>query len=187
MATHTLLTVEQFLDLPDTDDRVRELDRGHVLEMAPPSLQHSLIATRLLYAVVDFVKRSGLDLYVSQGAGFALAPDTMRVPDLFVVEKSRVSPAVAVKGGWLQISPDLAVEVVSPNDSAAGLDLKIHQYLDNGASTVWVVYPQTRRVMVYRGSGIRAELSETMDLTEPDLLPGFHLTVREIFPEIEAG
>jgi Uma2 family endonuclease len=135
----------------------------------------------------NFVERSGLDLFVAQSAGFALTADTMRVPDVFVVAKSRVNPEATVKGGWLQAAPDLAIEVVSPNDSAAGLDLKIHQYLENGTSTVWVVYPQTHRVMVYRGSGIRAELSESMDLTEPDLLPGFHLTVREIFPEIEAG
>jgi Uma2 family endonuclease len=187
MATQTLLTVEQFLDLPDTDDRVRELDRGQPLEMAPPSLEHSETITRLLYALVDFVKRSSLDLTVSQGAGFALTPDTMRIPDVFVVEKSRVRAANIIRGGWLQASPDLAVEVVSPNDSAADLDVKIHQYLESGTKTVWVVYPQTRRVMIYGSSGVRAELSEEMALTDPDLLPGFSIPVSDIFPKVDAS
>ena len=181
MATQTLLTVEQFLALPDTDDRMRELDRGQVIEMAPPSLLRCLISSRLLGVLWNFIERSGLDLFVAQSAGFALTDDTMRVPDVFVVAKSRVNPSAKVKGGWLQVAPDLAIEVVSPNDSAADLDLKIHRYLESGTSSVWVVYPQTRRVMLYRGAEVRAELSESMELTEPDLLPGFRLTVREIF------
>ena len=123
--------------------------------------------------------------YIGPGAGFALADDTMRVPDVFVVAKSRVNPSAKMKGGWLQVAPDLAIEVVSPNDSAADLDLKIHQYLESGTSSVWVVYPQTRRVMLYRGAEFRAELSESMELAEPDLLPGFRLTVREIFLDID--
>ena len=68
--------------------------------------------------------------------------------------------------GFLERAPDLAVEVVSPSDSAAAVQSKVEDWLGAGTRLVWVVYPDTRSVTVYRS------LNEAEVLSEPDALDG---------------
>ena len=79
-------------------------------------------------------------------------------------------------------APDLAIEVVSPNDSAKALNRKVNQYLRSGARAVWVFYPDTRQVDVHAAHGVR-KLREGDVLEDRDLLPGFSAAVRRFFEE----
>ncbi len=78
-------------------------------------------------------------------------------------------------------APDLAVEIVSPSDSAGELEMKVSDYLRNGSSSVWVVYPDSKRVQVFRPDGSGRWYSEDSAIEEPQLLPGFSLLLHEIF------
>jgi Uma2 family endonuclease len=75
-------------------------------------------------------------------------------------------------------SPAIAIEVVSPGNTAEMLDTKIELYFEFGAREVWLVYPKTRHVIVHLPGSLR-KITEHESVTTP-LLPGFELSVREM-------
>ena len=180
MATQTLLTAEQFLDLPDEEGTIRELDEGRLVEMAPPNLVHGIIVSRVNTLLATHVEETGADFWVVAGPGFRLAMEILRIPDAFLVRKS-AADSMGVYRGWYEGVPDLVAEVVSPSDNATDLDRRVNQYLDAGASAVWVFYPETRHVMVYHEDGTRLDLGEGQELTLPNLLPELRIDVSRIF------
>ena len=186
MATQTLLTVEKFLELPDQEGLIRELDEGRIIEMSAPSFSHAVIVTTIAYLLKVFVEKTASEFIVAQGSGFALAADTMRIPDVFLIRKPAARDAPVIRGGALAVAPDLAVEVVSPSDSAGDLDRKVHQYLAAGTPLVWVVYPVTKNIMVYRKSGERQEFAVSQQVSDPELLPGLNIPVDEIFADLDS-
>ena len=75
--------------------------------------------------------------------------------------------------GWIRIPPDLAVEVVSPNDSAEELEEKLDDYRTAGVPLIWVIYPELRKVKIFRLDGPAGELREDGVLSGEDVIPGF--------------
>jgi Uma2 family endonuclease len=104
--------------------------------------------------------------------------DTVRAPDVSFVRAKRAS-ALDLKKRF-ECAPDLAIEVISPSETAAEIAHKVRQYLQAG-SAVWVVYPEDRTVHVFETSK-NARVLEADDLLEaPTLLPGFSVRVSELF------
>ncbi|HZT81879.1 MAG TPA: Uma2 family endonuclease, partial [Gemmataceae bacterium] len=81
----------------------------------------------------------------------------------------------------IRVTPDLAVEVVSPNDLACEVEEKLLEYLNANVPLVWVVYPQSRTVHVYHPDGLGRLLREQDELTGENILPGFRFPVRDLF------
>ena len=82
---------------------------------------------------------------------------------------------------YIQGAPDIAVEVISPSDSASHLQKKVGEYLDAGSHAVWVVYPDTREVHVFGPTGAVRVLKGADTLEIPDLLPGLSIPLAAIF------
>jgi Uma2 family endonuclease len=83
----------------------------------------------------------------------------------------------------LPVAPDLVIEIVSKNDRADDLMLKVSQYLEAGAQAVWLIYPKTRLAYRYVPGKREPEVrsADTGDkFEEPELLPGFSLSLTEI-------
>ena len=179
MATGTLLTFDQFMDLPDLEGGVRELDEGRVIE-SKTDFSHGTVQGIASSQLLDYLHRTSADFRLSVNAGFLLAPGTLRAPDVCVVRKSCYE-AMEVVRDVLVGAPDLAVEVVSPGDTAVDIDRKVAQYLQAGATAVWVFYPETRHVMIYRRSGETRMVSSGQTFDDPELLPGFSVPVDEFF------
>ncbi len=116
------------------------------------------------------------------GSGYVLErdPDTVRGPDVSFIIAERVSPE-GLPRAFVSGPPDLAVEVVSPGDAAFEVEAKVHDYLGNGAQRVWVVYVNTRRVVVYSQDGSVQWFRDDKTLKDEELLPGFSLPLRELF------
>ena len=112
---------------------------------------------------------------------FPHAPGLVRRPDVSFVKKGRLPGDVSPKG-WVKIPPDLAVEVVSPNDSAEELEEKLDDYRKAGVPLIWVIYPEQRKARVFRLDGPAVELEEDDDLSGEDIIPGFRCPLREILP-----
>jgi Uma2 family endonuclease len=83
--------------------------------------------------------------------------------------------------------PDLILEVVSPNDLAWEVDVKVTEYLQAGVPLVWVFYPDTRTVSVYRADGQAARLGMGETLRGAEVLPGFACLVADVFPRHAAA
>src|SRR5262249_53669864 len=106
----------------------------------------------------------------------------VRKPDVTFVRLDRM-PRVPGAEGYIDIAPDLAVEVVSPNDLAYELEAKVVEYLDAGVSLVWVIDSEARRVRVHRRDGSVSWLREKDELSGKDVIPGFRCPVSALFPE----
>ena len=89
--------------------------------------------------------------------------------------------------GWVKIAPDLAVEVVSPNDTAEDLEEKLGDYRTAGVPLIWVIYPELRKVRIIRRDGSASELKEDDMLSGEDVIPGFRCPLREILPRPVSG
>ena len=83
--------------------------------------------------------------------------------------------------GFMPIPPDLAVEVVSPNDLAYDVANKIEEYLKNGFSLIWIVYPSTRTVSIHRADGTVSLLHENDEISGESALPEFKCKVADFF------
>jgi len=100
-------------------------------------------AKRICDRLVSALEGTGLTVFSE--AGFLLAPNVVRQPDVAVVEDARLKDAEA--DDYPAGAPRLAVEVASPANTAEELDLKIDQYLRGGGQTVWVAYPKRKAIV----------------------------------------
>jgi Uma2 family endonuclease len=173
------LTIEQFSQLPSDGER-HELNAGELITMPPPKSLHSRVVRKLLKLLEAFLDKSQSGEAFAE-AGFVLSrePLTVRQPDISVLGKERIQSTR--DDDYFEGAPNLAVEIVSPSDSAQDLQLKVDQYIWAGSKQVWVLYPKSRRVHVFYAGGATTMLDETQTLTGGELLPEFSVKVAELF------
>lgn len=174
-------TAEDLETMPDGDRY--EIIEGELQERIMSSLSSRIAST--LGVLLGIWSRSGHpgSLMGSDGGYriFPWAPNDVRMPDVSFISADKV--AKFPSRGWLDVAPDLAVEVVSPTDSASTVQLKAHDYIRAGVPLVWVVFPESRTVEVRRaGTSTIEVLGEGDTLSGGDVLPGFSAPVSEIFP-----
>ena len=123
-------------------------------------------------------------------AGYQCFPDDpgkVRRPDISFISLERISLVQALEEGYITIAPDLAVEVVSPNDNLYDLDEKVQEYLRAGVRLVWVVKPRARHCRSPSLKGTGTILRKQDELSGQDVLPGFQCRVGDLFvPPSEA-
>ena len=178
MATKTLLTIEQFDRLPIREGILYELNEGEVVTMTEPMPRHNWVRDNIAAALREFAHPRNLGRVFLE-TSYQLTSETVRIPDVSFVPADQMSKIDLDKR--IQGAPALAVEVVSPSDLAEELTLKVNQYLVAGAGAVWVVYPKTREVQVFRADGASFIRREHDILEDPDLLPGFSLDLKSVF------
>ena len=176
-----LMTVEEFARLPEGETRL-ELIRGKVIETMPPGGVHGKIASKLLTRLETWASDSQLgETGLESGFILALDPDTTRSPDAFFIRADRAAEAGGTPEAFWKIPPDLAVEIVSPSETAEEIREKVRDYLLAGTPLVWVVYPRTREVIEHTPDGLARTRSENDTLENEAVLPGFSCVVRELF------
>jgi Uma2 family endonuclease len=175
MAIKTLLTVEEYLRLPQSKDVWYELVEGELVVLSPGMLRHNRVRARALIVLVEFVEGRKLGIVVAEQP-FHLFGNTVRIPDIAIVLGGRDLPADRPIEG----APDLAVEVVSPTNTAREIHQKISEYFAAGSKRVWVFYPEEREIYIHGPSGVTRLRGDEL-LEEPELLPGFSLKVSSLF------
>jgi len=180
MDAKTLISVEEFDRLEEPDELSYELDEGELVVMTKPRPLHNRIAERLYRALSRYLESHQVGEAFIFEYLFVLGPNIKRAPDVSFLRAERanqIDPNADIPG-----APDLAVEVLSPNDTVSAVRRKIRQYFAAGAQCVWIVYPETREVEVWReASKPQIVLQETDVLEAPDLLPGFALRIGSLF------
>ncbi|MGH9359501.1 MAG: Uma2 family endonuclease [Candidatus Acidiferrales bacterium] len=182
MATKTLLTVKEYAALDEPEGVRYELSNGELIVTPSASHFHNKIRDRLtarLQAFLDVEKLGD----VSSETDVKLVGEVIRRPDVAFIRAHRLE-GVDLDQSPLPVSPDLAIEIVSKNDRADDLLLKVSQYLEAGAQAVWLMYPNTRLAYRYVPGKLEPEVrtAEAGDkFEEPKLLPGFSLPLSEIF------
>jgi Uma2 family endonuclease len=176
----TLMTADEFAQLAD-DGMRHELVAGEVMAKMPPGGIHGAIAGRLVRRLLDWID-AGAGSSAGVEAGFILAhdPDTVRAPDVAYVTSARI-PSGGVPEGFWSLAPDLAVEIVSPSETADEVRDKIREYLQAGTSVVWVVYPRNHEVLAYTPDGRARTFGPSDTLEDAAMLPGFSCPVAALF------
>ena len=175
------VTAEQLARMPDTGKRY-ELVKGELRMMSPAGRRHGRIAMKLGRMLANHVADHELGEVYAAETGFLLSrdPDSVRAPDVAFVAQARLQE-LKEETGYLPLAPDLAGEVVSPNDSFSRVEEKSLAWIAAGAKIVLVVDPQARLLHVYRAADNIAVLDEDAVLDVSDVVPLWTLTVREVF------
>ena len=149
--------------------------------MSPAGFEHGRIVSRLGFRVERFVEEHGLGVATGAETGFHIVrdPDTVRAPDIGFVRAERL-PAEAISG-FFDGPPDLAVEVLSPDDRPREVAAKVRDWLAAGCTVVWVVDPSDQTVTIHRREAAAQLLGPSDRLNGGEVLPGFQLPVDEIF------
>ncbi|QEH38369.1 hypothetical protein OJF2_69700 [Aquisphaera giovannonii] len=181
VATAVTYTPDDLLSMPDS--KGFELVRGRLLAH-DTGAESSWVGGKLFGRLGRFTEGRGSGWSFAAGTGYQCFPHDagmVRKPDLSFVKEGRLPGDMAPRG-WITVPPDLAVEVVSPKDRASELEEKLADYRIAGIPLIWVIYPETRSVMIFRRDGSMARLLESDSLSGEDILPGFLCPIREILP-----
>jgi Uma2 family endonuclease len=179
-------TADDLMELsrrPENEGKRFELSEGIVIEMSPAGGKHGGIAGHWFGYVWTEVTKYDLGYVTAAETGYVLfknpsGKDTVRAPDVGFVAKARLPDGLP--DGYVPLAPDLAVEVVSPNDEAEEIQSKLNDYLTYGTRMVVFTYPKTKTVNVYSQDSIRIlHLDDTFD--GGDILPDFTLPLKAVF------
>jgi Uma2 family endonuclease len=179
----TLLTADEFLAHPAARER-SELVRGEIRMMTPASAPHGIVSGNVYGLLWTFVRANRLGRCFTDGTGFALPglPNTVRSPDAAFVRGDRLpAGGLPSRSGFLPLAPDLAVEVLSPSETASDLEEKLDDYRVAGTPLVWIVDPAKRRVSVIAADAPIHWLREGDTLDGGTVLPGFSCPVADLF------
>ena len=159
-----------------------ELVRRGLVVMAPTGGRHGQVAHRVGLFIGNHVLARNLGRVFAAETGFLLRrnPDTVRAPDVAFVAGERLG-AEETPAGFLELAPDVVAEVVSPGDPAGEIRDNVGDWLAAGTRLVWVVYPETRSVVVHRQGGAPESLSGEDTLNGVPVLSDFTVRVRELF------
>ena len=176
-----LFTAEDLLCLSTTGKRL-ELVKGKVYEMAPEGGRHGYVAMNIGTLMGGHVRSNRLGRVFAAETGFIIRhdPDTVRAPDAAFVSQNRLS-ADEIPDGYIDLIPDLVVEVVSPNDRRREVLEKVEEWLNAGVRLAWVLYPATRSAIVYRSLNDVTHLTADDYLDGEDVVPGFRRRLGELF------
>ena len=180
VAIRQLMTADELLAL-NVQDRRAELVRGRLMVREPPGFYHGIVAMRIGRRLAAFVEARELGVVVAAETGFRLFtdPDTVRAPDVGFIRADRM-PDPVPRRGYAPVAPDLAVEVLSPDDKPGDVLAKVADWLSAGSMLVWVIDPQRRLARVYRADGTEAMLGDTASLDGEHVLPEFTCLVSDI-------
>jgi Uma2 family endonuclease len=178
--TKSLMTVEEFLQLPDDGGRYELLD-GELIAVPTAGQIHGWIAAAIIGYLFMFVRRHDLGSVHSAQTGFRLSenPPVLLDPDVAFVRGDRISEH---REGPYEFAPDLAVEVISPSNRGPLMQRRVSTFLQHGTQQVWLADPVHRTVTIHT-SGSVTTLHEGDEIDGGDLLPGFRLPVSDIFPK----
>lgn len=182
-----ILTTADSLFRMSGDGQRYELVRGRGRETSPAGFEHGVITNHLSSLLTDVVNRASLGVVLGAETGFVLArnPDTDLGPDVSFVSRSKIE-RIGTPTSFFPEAPDLAVEVVSPNDRVSEVEAKAADWLNGGTRLLWIVSARSRTVTVYQSLQQIAVLTEN-DRLGGGVVPGFSCRVGGLFQPLFPG
>lgn len=176
-----LITGEEFAEMMDLGSC--ELVEGRIVEMSPTGDEHAGIELTIGMVLKSFVSARSLGkVRVGEvGVYTHRTPDSVRGVDVLYISNERY----ARKGNkaFLDVAPDLIVEILSPSNGAIEMTRKLREYFAIGVRLVWLVDPDTRSVLAYRAFTDVREFTANDELPGDDVLPGFSVKVATLFED----
>jgi Uma2 family endonuclease len=173
MAAKALMTVGQFAQMHMADTEDYELVAGELIPMSSGTFRHARIRDLIVRLIWSYFEGHPIGEVFGEVA-CRITDGTVRKPDvsIFLGERLKQIDLDQIPASF---APDIAVEVLSPPESAIDVRRKVRDYLRAGGSEVWLLDHANGEVLVHTGTGIRV-LQGTDVLASP-LLPGFSAAV----------
>ncbi len=181
-ATAKLMTADELLRLPSGEFRYELLD-GVLHTMSPAGASHGYVANKIGYLLTDYVERHQLGAIFGAETGFILRrnPDTVRAPDSSFVSIETLRRVGLPAKGFFVGAPELAVEVLSPDDRPGNIKEKLADWFNGGVHCVWLVDPRVFTITVYSSPDESCVLTVADVLNGAPVLPGFQCPVKTVF------
>ncbi|MBN1284656.1 MAG: Uma2 family endonuclease [Anaerolineae bacterium] len=157
-----------------------ELVEGVPREMTPTGLEHGFSSSKVGRFLDAYASEHDLGAVFGAKTAFRLESGLVRAADVAFITKERLT-SIADFSKYGPFAPDLAVEVVSPHDRAGDIHRKVNEYLEAGTRLVWVVYPESRCVVVHEPDGTAHTLKAGDALGGGEVLPGLSIAVKDLF------
>jgi Uma2 family endonuclease len=175
-ATRPTATEADLLRMPD-DGWKYELVDGEIRRLSPAGGPHGRIAAELTFRLVAHVRQVKSGHVFDSSTGFRLTGGNVRAPDVSFVSFDRLPE---IPEGYVPVAPDLAIEILSPDDGPRYVLEKVGEYLDAGVRLVWVIDPKHRKAIVYRSVSDVRTLAIDDALDGEEVLPGFRCVLRDV-------
>jgi len=180
-AVERLITGDELFEMGDIGPC--DLVDGTIVPLTPTGAEHGTIEFRLAADLINFVRqrRAAWVLGGELGVYTQRNPDRVRGADIAVVSKARLPNGPGKR--FLEVAPELVVEIMSPDDRWQDVRQKIIEYFAIGVDRVWIVEPENRSVLVFRSPTESRQLTENDDLAGEGPLEGFSIRVAHVFAE----
>ena len=179
MRARTLLSAEEFDNYPFEEDKRYELDEGELIVETKAAYKHNRVLQELTVALAVFLETNPIgEVLISENV-YAISPTTRRSPDVSIILGNRK------KELWdatvIHIPPDVAAEVLSPDDASVRIHRRITQYFSAGVKEVWLINPEDRTVEIWTGPNLPARALTGEDSLTSALLRGFTMPLPDVF------
>jgi Uma2 family endonuclease len=173
-----LITGEELLAMGDIGRS--ELIDGRIVQMRPTGAQDGVVELNVGFVLRQYVRDHNLGSVMVGEVGIYTRrdPDRVRAADVVFISRDRLSEPLQ---GFLEVAPELVVEIVSPSDAWQNMRQKIEEYLAIGADRVWIVEPDNRAVLVFRSTTDVQEFGEEDTLRGEGVLDAFEVRVADLF------
>ena len=179
-------TEEDVLAWEARSNRLFELYDGVLVEKTMSSFE-SFLAVRICVLLSNFITPRKLGIVLGADGMLQLVPGMIRIPDASFIAMNKLPGKFSVQEPIASLVPDLAVEVLSRGNTREEMEGKLDEYFEVGVREVWYVDPRLKRVRVYETRTNLRELTEADTLESRVALPGFSLSLKELFADPVSG
>ena len=177
-------TEEDVLKLVERDGLLCELIDGVLVEK-PMGFRESYLAMALVQVLRNYVVERNLGIVTGPDGMIWLFPGLIRIPDVAFVAWERCPDRKVPDEPIPELAPNFVIEVLSASNTVAEMELKTSEYFSAGAELVWLVDLKTRGVKVFTSADHFVMRGEDERLDGGNVLPGFELSVRDLFAELD--
>jgi Uma2 family endonuclease len=166
--------------LPE-DGFVHEVVKGELVMSPKNNLQHGNIAFRLSMALGHHVQSHRLGVVLDSSTGFWMRNRNCRAPDISFIAKRRLAKWKPSAKEFFVGAPDLAVEILSPNNTRSEMDARLRDFFESGTRLAWIIAPDAERAEVCHSLTQRELVGSGGFLVGEDVLPGFRYPIADLF------
>ncbi|MDX1976708.1 MAG: Uma2 family endonuclease [Pseudanabaenaceae cyanobacterium bins.68] len=168
-----------------SNEKCYELVNGELIELGNSGALHGYTCSILVMALMNYILPRRLGIILDSSTALTMKNGNKRSPHISFVSKEKLQGIKELPEGFLDGAPDLAIDVLSPNNTIAEIDQKIVEYFENGSRLVWVINLKLRYVLVYRSSQEPDRLLKQSDtLDGEDVVAGFTMPLSELFQQL---
>ena len=177
-------TEAELQSLPE-DGYIHEVVNGELVRSPKNDWFHGRICSRLLIAIGNFVKQHRLGAVLDSSTGFWMHNRNCRAPDISFVPRSRLVELGFKPNDrrFFPGAPDLAVEILSPNNTRREIDERLRDFFSSGTRLAWIINPETESVEICHSLSQRKLVGSGGFLEGENLLPGFRYPIADLFKE----